>query len=63
MEARIVLRKIAYGLEMDNQELLQDSNLLEAIIRAEEVIKEALEEDANIINREVDGNKRKVDNF
>ena len=48
---------------MDNQELLQDSNLLEAIIRAEEVIKEALKEDANIIKREVDGNKRKVDNF
>ena len=63
MEAKVVLRKIAQGLEMDKQELLEDSKQLEATIEAEEVTKVACEEEANTINREVHGEKQKVDNF
>ena len=48
---------------MDKQELPEDLKQPEATTEAEEVTREACEEEANTINREVHGEKQEVDNF
>ena len=59
----MVLRKMAQELEMYKQELIEDSKQQEVTMEAEEVTKEVCKEEANTVNREVQGEKQKVDNF